>query len=172
MQVNIRYDVTRTTRRGININIDGSMGRCWIMMKYERLPDFCYHCGTIVNLVEDCGSTCEGMERKNVIRHRTALGSIFRGTTAESRDSLSHNRNSSADWAWTKYGGSVGEVGEKGRAVEVIREQNGAEASGKRLEKKTILGSNLAVENNSPILFPSLEDRMGNLSQILWGVWK
>ena len=45
--------VTKKIMRGKRIVIEGREQR-WISFKYERLPNFCYHCGLLSHGLKDC----------------------------------------------------------------------------------------------------------------------
>ena len=45
--------VTKKNMRGKRIVIEGGEQR-WISFKYERLPNFCYHCGLLSHGLKDC----------------------------------------------------------------------------------------------------------------------
>lgn len=54
LKVCVSIDILKPLRRGVKVNFDGPMGGCWIPIKYELLPNFCYHCGMIGHTVKDC----------------------------------------------------------------------------------------------------------------------
>ena len=45
-------DVTRRLIRGKRVTIERGEGR-WVQFKYERLPNFCYHCGLLNHDMKD-----------------------------------------------------------------------------------------------------------------------
>lgn len=53
-KIRVITDITKPLRRGIKINIDGSMNGYWVPIRYERLPDYCYNCGLIGHTLKDC----------------------------------------------------------------------------------------------------------------------
>lgn len=48
----VMIDITKQLRRGIMIVMGGR--KLWIVIKYERLPNFCYTCGRIGHVEMDC----------------------------------------------------------------------------------------------------------------------
>ncbi|KAK7850647.1 uncharacterized protein CFP56_044066 [Quercus suber] len=53
LRVRVQIDVTKKIVRGKRIVIEGGEQR-WITFKYERLPNFCYHCGLLSHGLKDC----------------------------------------------------------------------------------------------------------------------
>lgn len=54
LRVRVMLDISKPLRRGIKLNLDGPIGGAWIPIQYERLPDFCYHCGKLDHTLKDC----------------------------------------------------------------------------------------------------------------------
>lgn len=52
LRIRVRVDITKQLRRGIMVPANGK--KMWIMVKYERLPKFCYLCGKIGHVESDC----------------------------------------------------------------------------------------------------------------------
>ena len=50
--VRVQIDVTKKIVRRKRIVIEGGEQR-WITFKYERLPNFCYHCGLLIHGLKD-----------------------------------------------------------------------------------------------------------------------
>ena len=48
----VQIDATKKLIRGKRITIEGSESR-WVQFKYERLPNFCYHCGLLNHALKD-----------------------------------------------------------------------------------------------------------------------
>ena len=53
LRVRVRIDATKRLIRGKKITIEGGEAR-WVQFKYERLPNFCYHCGLLSHALKDC----------------------------------------------------------------------------------------------------------------------
>lgn len=54
LRIQIRVDISRPLRRGVNITLDDAIGRSWIPIQYERLPEFCFLCGIIGHQHKNC----------------------------------------------------------------------------------------------------------------------
>ena len=48
----VDIDITKLLRRGVHITADGNP--IWIRLKYVRLPDFCYACGKLGRVYNNC----------------------------------------------------------------------------------------------------------------------
>ncbi|KAK9987218.1 hypothetical protein SO802_032169 [Lithocarpus litseifolius] len=53
LRVRVKVDVTKKLVRGKKVTIEGGEGR-WVQFKYERLPNFCYHCGLLSHDLKEC----------------------------------------------------------------------------------------------------------------------
>ena len=53
LRVRVQIDVTKKIVKGKRIIVEGGEQR-WITFKYERLPNFCYHCGLLNHGLKDC----------------------------------------------------------------------------------------------------------------------
>ena len=53
VQIRIHIDCTKPLCRGRRTRLGGGQVG-WISFKYERLPNFCYHCGLLTHDVKDC----------------------------------------------------------------------------------------------------------------------
>lgn len=49
-------DINMPLRRGFMLKAVGIEGECWITIRYERLPDFCFKCGRIGHGIRECAS--------------------------------------------------------------------------------------------------------------------
>ena len=58
LRVRVRIDATKRLIRGKKITIEGGAAR-WVQFKYERLPNFCYHCGLLSHALRDCPEPSE-----------------------------------------------------------------------------------------------------------------
>ncbi|KAF5458418.1 hypothetical protein F2P56_022445 [Juglans regia] len=58
LRVKVLLDITKPLARGRQLSLDES--KSWIPFKYERLPNFCYHCGMIKHAMGICESLDRG----------------------------------------------------------------------------------------------------------------
>ncbi|KAL8555033.1 hypothetical protein ACS0TY_003003 [Phlomoides rotata] len=63
LHVKINIDLQRPLKKGLHIEMHESH-KLWIEFKYERLPSFCYVCGTLGHLRKECDLE-EGVEALN-----------------------------------------------------------------------------------------------------------
>lgn len=56
LRVKIKVNVNEPLKRGTTVKIGSVAGKMWIPVTYERLPDFCYYCGRLGHVVQECRS--------------------------------------------------------------------------------------------------------------------
>ncbi|KAL5823122.1 hypothetical protein ACOSQ4_021022 [Xanthoceras sorbifolium] len=70
LRIKVRIDITKPLKRGIRMRLENFETLITALIKYERLPDFCYGCGYIGHSVRECHnsevrkSIMEGVEPK------------------------------------------------------------------------------------------------------------
>ncbi|KAL5827975.1 hypothetical protein ACOSQ3_019817 [Xanthoceras sorbifolium] len=70
LRIKVRIDITKPLKRGIRMRLENFETMITALIKYERLPDFCYGCGYIGHSVRECHisevrkSIMEGVEPK------------------------------------------------------------------------------------------------------------
>ncbi|KAL5854486.1 hypothetical protein ACOSQ4_004288 [Xanthoceras sorbifolium] len=70
LRIKVRIDITKPLKRGIRMRLENFDTMITALIKYERLPDFCYGCGFIGHSVRECHnsevrkSIMEGFEPK------------------------------------------------------------------------------------------------------------
>ncbi|KAL5826595.1 hypothetical protein ACOSQ3_018434 [Xanthoceras sorbifolium] len=62
LRVRVEVDVTKALRRGIRVLMGDPEEKVVVVLRYERLPNFCYFCGIIGHLVRDCTCNTKGVE--------------------------------------------------------------------------------------------------------------
>ncbi|KAL5745637.1 hypothetical protein ACOSP7_026783 [Xanthoceras sorbifolium] len=78
MRIKVRIDITKPLKRGIRMRLENFDTMITALIKYERLPDFCYGCGFIGHSVKECHnsevmkSIIEGVEPKFGVWHRAS----------------------------------------------------------------------------------------------------
>lgn len=53
MRIKVVIDIRKPLRRGVKIAVGDNKTK-WIVMQYERMPNFCFLCGIIGHLYEEC----------------------------------------------------------------------------------------------------------------------
>lgn len=61
LRVKVRLDINQPLRRGTNIKTGSMAEKKWIKITYEKLPDFCYFCGKLRHIDQECEE--EGADR-------------------------------------------------------------------------------------------------------------
>lgn len=54
MRIKVRLDITEPLCRGFMLKSEEIREGCWIAIRYERLPEFCFKCGRIGHVLKDC----------------------------------------------------------------------------------------------------------------------
>lgn len=70
LRVRVQVNVAEPLCRCLSITVEGSK-QVWVTIRYERLPDFCYHCGLIGHVAAECSE--EEKEESYESGHQTEL---------------------------------------------------------------------------------------------------
>lgn len=54
IRIKVLLDISKPLRRGFMLRAEEIEGDCWVTIRYERLPDFCFNCGRLDHLVKEC----------------------------------------------------------------------------------------------------------------------
>lgn len=54
MRIKVEVDISKPLLRGFTLKANGIEGRCWVSMRYEKLPDYCFMCGRIGHVAKEC----------------------------------------------------------------------------------------------------------------------
>ena len=54
LRIQILIDICRPLRRGIKLQVGATKEMQWFPIQYERLPNFCYGCGILGHVMDDC----------------------------------------------------------------------------------------------------------------------
>ena len=54
LRIRVMIDAKKPLRRGIKLRIKGDQDPQWFPIQYERVPNFCYLCGLLGHVMEDC----------------------------------------------------------------------------------------------------------------------
>lgn len=94
LRVRILIDIIKPLRQGIKLNLDGPIGGCWVPIQYEQLLDFCYHCGLLNHVFNDCESyfTAAGSLLK---RHQYGPWFRYQGSLQYKQKQSHHSKSSS-----------------------------------------------------------------------------
>lgn len=72
LRVRVRIDISMPLQRGVKINIEGPIAGCWIPMQYEKLPQFCAHCGMFDHGSNECARVLDPAGESSVKRCQLA----------------------------------------------------------------------------------------------------
>lgn len=54
MRIRIKYEIKKPLRRVLKLTLDPSNPPEEILIRYERLPEYCYMCGIIGHQIKEC----------------------------------------------------------------------------------------------------------------------
>ncbi|KAI7985756.1 Calcineurin subunit B [Camellia lanceoleosa] len=97
LRIRVAINIAKPLRRGLKLSLGGRES-VWVTLQYERLPNFCFHCGLLGHCVRDCGNRLlDGAPRVEVrmqygpwLRADASQGRVrreFHGEPAESAES-------------------------------------------------------------------------------------
>lgn len=79
VRVKVQIDITTPLKIGVNVEQKNSEP-VWIPFKYERLPTFCYVCGTLGHMRRECDFVEEVCEIKDLPEERLSFGDWLRAS--------------------------------------------------------------------------------------------
>lgn len=94
IRIRVKMDITKPLRRGFMINLKDSRELCWVTIRYERIPDFCFNCGVIGHVVKDCLSK-RNEENDNKEEYEFGMWMKFQGYTGKTKNQGSPRRDDS-----------------------------------------------------------------------------
>lgn len=71
MRVRIKVDINEPLKRGKNVKIGTNGGTKWSLITYEKLLDFCYYCGKLGHVFQECRE--EGAKNSNELNFGVSL---------------------------------------------------------------------------------------------------
>ncbi|KAL5792215.1 hypothetical protein ACOSP7_000809 [Xanthoceras sorbifolium] len=57
LRIRVNIDISKPLKRGIRVSLDDSEETIMLLIRYERLPEYCFGCGMVGHHVRDCPST-------------------------------------------------------------------------------------------------------------------
>ncbi|KAL5758730.1 hypothetical protein ACOSP7_021341 [Xanthoceras sorbifolium] len=110
LRVRVEVDITKALRRGIRVLMGDPEEEVVVVLRYERLPNFCYFCGIIGHLVRDCTCNTKGVEEAQY-----RFGVWMRANTFTPRDKGSRSFGGDAGRHVNSDEGSDGSRGPRGK---------------------------------------------------------
>lgn len=62
IRLRVRLDISKPLRIGFMVNTEESSESCWVTIRYERIPEFCFLYGKIGHVVKECAERKVGEE--------------------------------------------------------------------------------------------------------------
>ncbi|KAL5783407.1 hypothetical protein ACOSP7_008436 [Xanthoceras sorbifolium] len=56
LRIRVNIDISQPLKRGIRVSLDDSEETIMLLIRYERLPEYCFGCGMVGHHVRDCPS--------------------------------------------------------------------------------------------------------------------
>ncbi|KAI7982559.1 Uncharacterized protein LOK49_LG15G00812 [Camellia lanceoleosa] len=82
LRIRVAINIAKPLRRGLKLSLGGRES-VWVTLQYERLPNFCFHCGLLGHCVRDCGNRLlDGAPRVEV---RMQYGPWLRADASQGR---------------------------------------------------------------------------------------
>ncbi|KAL5801162.1 hypothetical protein ACOSQ3_032794 [Xanthoceras sorbifolium] len=82
LRVKVRVDVEKPLKRLLRVMVGDPEELCMVLIKYERMPNFCHFCGRIGHLVRECHLNVSNIVDDSKLRYgswmRAAGPSVFR----------------------------------------------------------------------------------------------
>ncbi|XP_050229355.1 uncharacterized protein LOC126678502 [Mercurialis annua] len=64
IRVRVKVDVTKPLKRGLKVRVDSAGSIITAVLRYERLPELCYRCGTLGHPILECPINADGGQCK------------------------------------------------------------------------------------------------------------
>ncbi|KAL5747085.1 hypothetical protein ACOSQ2_024382 [Xanthoceras sorbifolium] len=156
LRVRVEVDITKALRRGIRVLMGDPKEEVVVVLRYERLPNFCYFCGIIGHLVCDCTCNTKGVEEAQY-----RFGVWMRANTFTPRDKGSRSFGGDAGRHVNSDEGSDGSRGPRGETQSKNVEREGGVKKGGISASEIDVGSTeKSPGDTGPILEESLSDQI------------
>lgn len=96
LRVKVKINCKEPLKRGTNVKIGFMAEKTWIPITYEKLLDFCYCCGKLGHVIQECD--VEGVENSKEkmfgveLRETRASKAIYKGWRTENREHFDRGR--------------------------------------------------------------------------------
>ncbi|KAI8003399.1 hypothetical protein LOK49_LG08G00886 [Camellia lanceoleosa] len=162
LRIRVEINIDKPLRRGLKLALGGQES-VWIMLQYERLPNFCFHCGLLGHSVRDCGNRLlEGAHREEVrlqygpwLRADTPRGRVRRESHGESEKSAGSSQAIPEDLPLHQGGPGVGSTL---IFVPATADQQHPEGTSVEIFKS----SKLHCDSLNPVIATNLADLVGS----------
>lgn len=106
MRVKVKIDINEPLKRGTNIQIGSKAERKWVPITYEKLLDFCYLCGKLDHVLQDCEEkeAEKGQVKNYGVNLRDTKGSkgMYKGWKPDNRPPFVRGRGRGRGDFWRK----------------------------------------------------------------------
>lgn len=90
LRVKIRINVEEPLKRGTNIKIGSMAEKTWIPITYEKFPDFCYYCGKLGHVFQECSESGVDSSKEKVygveLRETKSSKGVYKNWKPEYKD--------------------------------------------------------------------------------------
>ncbi|KAL5780526.1 hypothetical protein ACOSQ2_011263 [Xanthoceras sorbifolium] len=92
LRVRVSVDVLRPLKRGLRIRLEDSEEEQTLLLRYEKMPEFCFECGLIGHSFRECPSKNPQKDATDLIKHK--YGTWIRASSPTKERFSHHGKNS------------------------------------------------------------------------------